>query len=93
MQEQSPERYPFFGKPPTREPRPATTVPALRGKRVILSTPLGFVYDMRAISSIRSDSNSHGVVEIVSEEDYYRWMYTQERPRSETYPALLVWVE
>ena len=31
-------RYPYFGEPPAREPRPAAEVPALRGKRVILST-------------------------------------------------------
>lgn len=93
MPEDSPERYPFFGVPPTRPPRPAHNVPALWGKRVILSTPDGFVYDMRAISQIRPDEQGQEVVDIASEEDYYRWMHTQKRPHSEAYPVRLVWVE
>lgn len=28
---------PYFGAPPAREPKPARVVPALRGKRVVLS--------------------------------------------------------
>lgn len=48
--------YPYFGVPPTRPPRPASEVKALRGKRVILSTPEGFVYDMRAASNARVEN-------------------------------------
>lgn len=93
MQEEPIGRYPFFGVPPAREPRPARTVPALVGKRVILSTPEGFVYDMRAISQVRCNENGRDVIDIASEEDYYRWMYTRKCPDSEAYPAQLVWVE
>ena len=50
MPTSKPQRYPYFGVPPAREPRPAADEPALQGKRVILSTPEGFVYDMRAVS-------------------------------------------
>ena len=42
------QRYPYFGVPPARQPRPASQEPSLTGKRLILSTPEGFVYDMRA---------------------------------------------
>ncbi len=86
-------RYPYFGKPPAREPRPASEVPALRGKRVVLSTPDGFVYDVRAISQIHRDGNGRDVIDVVSEEHYYRWMFTQVAPPSESFPAKLVWVE
>ena len=34
-------KYPYFGVPPTRKPRPAVDEPALTGKRVILSTAGG----------------------------------------------------
>jgi hypothetical protein len=85
--------YPYFGVPPTRAPRPALDEPALVGKRVILSTPEGFVYDMRAVSRIYKDVNDREIVDIVSEEDYYRWMFTQQAPNAEKFPALLVWVE
>ena len=86
-------RYPYFGKPPAREPRPASEVPALRGKRVILSTPDGFVYDVRAISQIHQDGNGQDVIDVVAEEHYYRWMFTQVVPPTESFPSKLVWVE
>jgi len=86
-------RYPYFGVPPAREPRPAADEPALQGKRVILSTPEGFVYDMRAVSRIQKDSEGRDVIEIVTEEDYYRWMFTRSAPEATAYPAHLVWVE
>ena len=86
-------RYPYFGKPPAREPRPAVEVPALRGKRVILSTPDGFVYDMRAISQIHRDRDGREVIDIASEEHYFRWMFTDVPPSPSAYPKELVWVE
>jgi hypothetical protein len=86
-------RYPYFGKPPAREPRPASEVPALRGKRVVLSMPDGFVYDMRAVSQIYRDGDGRAVIDIVSEEHYYRWMFTDALPPREAFPVELVWVE
>jgi len=86
-------RYPYLGKPPAREPRPASEVPTLRGKRVILSMPDGFVYDMRAISQIHRDGEGREVIDVVTEEDYYRWMLTDVPPASEAFPKDLVWVE
>ena len=86
-------RYPYFGKPPAREPRSAADVPALRGKRDILSTPDGFVYDMRAISQIQRDGDGREVVDVVTEEDYFRWMFTKTPPSRSSYPQELVWVE
>lgn len=85
--------YPFFGEPPVRRPTPAADEPALRGKRVILSMPDGFVYDMRAASDVQRDHRGRAVVEIVSEEHYYRWMLLREAPTRRVYPAELVWVE
>ena len=65
----------------------------MRGKRVVLSTPGGFVSDMRAISEIRTVGEAHEVVEVVTEEGYFRWMFTGERPVSRQFPAHLVWIE
>lgn len=86
-------RYPYFGEPPTRHPRPAIEERALRGKRVILSIPEGFVYDMRAVSQPYVDAKGQSVVTIVSEEDYFRWMFTGQSPASQPFPARLVWVD
>lgn len=85
-------RWPYFGEPPTRAPRSAMSEPALRGKRVILSTPEGFVYDMRAATE-RYLGEGQAYVDIVSEEHWYRWMFTHEPPQVEAYPVHLVWVE
>lgn len=89
----SSKRHPFFGEPPAREPRPAADEPALRGKRVILSTPEGFVYDARAASEIYRRGDGRKVVDVVSEEHWFRWMFTQVLPHREEYPIELVWVE
>jgi len=86
-------KYPYFGVPPAREPRPAEAVPSLLGKRVVLSTPEGFVYDMRAISQAHPDADGRDVVDVVSEEDYFNWMFTRARTRPQCYPIQLVWVE
>lgn len=86
-------RLPFFGAPPARRPRPARDEPSLRGKRVVLSTPTGFVYDMRAASDARPGRDGDIVVDIVTEEGYFAWMFVGDRPPSRTFPASLVWVE
>jgi hypothetical protein len=84
---------PFFGEPPTRRPMRVSEVPALRGKRVILSRPDGFIYDVRAVSELHTDGRGRAVVEVCTERDYYAWMLGGPRPQTRTYPAALVWVE
>jgi hypothetical protein len=66
--------------------------PALRGKRVILSTPEGFVHDMRAATEAYLDTYGRSCVDIVSEEHWYRWMFTDEPAAVERYRLHLVWV-
>lgn len=85
--------YPYFGVPPARQPKPAAEVPALRGKRVVLSMPDGFVYDMRAVSQVYEDGQGREVIDIVSEEHYYRWMFTREEPVRRAFPSHLVWID
>ena len=87
------ERLPFLGEPPARAPKRATEVPALRGKRVILSRPEGFLYDVRAISEIYTDDQCRQVIDVCSEQAYYRWMLNDVRPERQVYPITLVWVE
>lgn len=55
--------------------------------------PDGFVYDMRAVSEVYQDGQGREVVDIVSEEQYYRWMLNSQAPAREAYPVRLVWVE
>jgi hypothetical protein len=60
---------------------------------VVLSTPEGFVYDMRAASEVYLDGDGKRLVDIVAEGAWFRWMYTGTRPQPRAYPAHLVWVE
>ena len=83
-------RYPYFGVPPTRAPRPAATEPSLTGKRVILSTPEGFVYDMRAAGEVRTDGAGEAVVPIAAERD---WFVRSAEAASTAWPVHLVWIE
>jgi hypothetical protein len=55
--------------------------------------PEGFVYDVRAVSQVHADEAGHDVVDIVSEQDYFRWMFLEQRPEPQPFPARLVWVE
>lgn len=85
--------YPWFGQPMAREPLPSARVPALRGKRLILSTPEGFVYDMRAATDRYVDDTNRDVIDVVTEEDWYRWMLLGTEPKRAVWAAHLVWVE
>jgi hypothetical protein len=84
--------YPYFGVPPTRAPRPAASEPTLFGKRVILSTPEGFVEDMRAVSERYVDDRNRDVIDLATEDDYFRWMHVGSPPTSRPWESHLVWV-
>ena len=85
--------YPYFGVPPARTPRPAVDEPALTGKRVVLSTPEGFVYDMRAVGEVRTDGAGGVVVDILSEANYYEKRFTGRQAAAVAWPAHLVWID
>jgi hypothetical protein len=68
-------------------------VPALRGKRVILSRPDGFIYDVRAVSEIYTDGAGKPLVDVCTEQAYYEWAINGRQADTQTYPAYLVWVE
>ena len=86
-------KYPYFGIPPPREHRHAVDEPALTGKRVILSTPEGFVYDMRAAGEIYTDGKGGAVVDILSECEYFKRILTSARCDPAPWPTHLVWVD
>jgi len=86
-------RYPYFGEPPARKPRPAAAEPALLGKRVILSTPEGFVYDMRAASEVHTDGDGRATVDIVTEHQWFSRTDTGTAVEPVPWPLHLVWVE
>jgi hypothetical protein len=85
--------YPYFGVPPARQPRPAATEPALTGKRVVLSTPEGFVYDHRAAGEVHTDGEGNAVIDILTENHYFERILNVRDPAPVTWPAHLVWVD
>jgi hypothetical protein len=86
-------KYPYFGVPPDRKHRPAAEEPTLTGKRVILSTPEGFIYDMRAAGELRTDGHGNLVVEIVTEAQYFEQRLTGSAAAVVAWPAHLVWID
>jgi len=86
-------KYPYFGVPPTRAPRPAAKEPALFGKRLILSMSEGFIEDMRAVSERYVDEHNRDVIDITSEVGYFAWILTGKTPTRETWSTHLVWVQ
>lgn len=86
-------KYPYFGIPPDRQHRPAADEPTLAGKRVILSTPEGFIYDMRAVGELRTDGQGNLVVDIVTESHYFEERFAGARVQPVTWPAHLVWID
>jgi hypothetical protein len=86
-------RYPWFGVPPARQPRPAVDEPTLVGKRVVLSTPSGFVYDARAVSELRTDGEGNLFIDVLTEPEYFHQDDPERRRSPSTWPAHLVWVE
>lgn len=85
--------YPYFGEPPGRERRPAAREPALTGKRVVLSTPDGFIHDMRAVSELKTDGKGGLVIDILTEPHFFEEQFTSRRHQSVQWPAHLVWVD
>lgn len=85
--------YPYFGRPPSREPRPASEEPALSGKRVVLSTPEGFIYDMRAAGELRTDGEGNLVVDILTESHWFDHLLTGSLFEPAVWPAHLVWID
>ena len=86
-------RYPYFGVPPARQPRPATQEPALTGKRLILSTPEGFVYDMRAADELRLDAHGSPAVPVITERQHFERVLLEHDVTAVDWPAHLVWVD
>lgn len=86
-------KYPYFGKPPERAHRPVVEEPTLTGKRVILSTPEGFVYDMRAVSELKTDGAGGLVVDILTEQHYFQQGLDEGGFEPVAWPAHLVWVD
>ena len=86
-------KYPYFGVPPSRQPRPAANEPALIGKRVILSTPEGFVYDMRAASEMRTRRCRESDRRHPEREALLRRLLNGAAHEPVAWPAHLVWID
>ena len=82
-----------IGAPAPREPVAVTAETDTRGRRVILQRPEGHVYDHRATSNPEVDERGRLVVNVTTEEAYWRWAITGERPAVHPWPVRLVHVE
>ncbi|MGW5119174.1 hypothetical protein ACWEQ8_27580 [Streptomyces noursei] len=83
---------PTAGSPTARMPVPARTVPHLHGRRIIQVTPLGFAWDLRAVSE-PYDLDGEVTVNVCSARDYFRWVVTGHRPEPAALGLYLLWTE
>ncbi|BBG20774.1 hypothetical protein RVR_P233 (plasmid) [Actinacidiphila reveromycinica] len=79
--------------PSARTPVPARTVPHLHGRRIIQVTPLGFAWDLRAISEPHESHDGEIVLTLTSAYDYHRWLLTGHAPDGVSIPLYLLWTE
>lgn len=83
---------PAPGSPAARVPVRARMVPNLHGRRIIQVTPLGFQWDLRAISE-PYDRDGEITVNLCSAHDYYRWRITGQPPEPTPLGLYLLWTE
>ncbi|UNZ22311.1 hypothetical protein [Streptomyces sp. 891-h] len=79
-------------QPGARIPVPARTVPHLHGRRIIQTTPLGFCWDLRAISEPYDDGDAI-TLRLTSAHHYYRWLLTRADPETTPVPLYVLWTE
>jgi hypothetical protein len=79
--------------PGVRTPMPARTVTHLHGRRIIQVTPLGFAWDLRAISEPYQNGEGDIVLNLTSAHEYYRWLITGIEPDVVPIGLYLLWTE
>lgn len=80
-------------QPGARTPIPARSVGTLHGRRIIQVTPLGFRWDLRAVSEPFEDDNHDIVVHLTSAHEYYQWLLTGIDPEPVAIGLYLLWTE
>jgi hypothetical protein len=78
--------------PCLRRPVPARTVRHLHGRRIIQVTPLGWAWNLRAISE-PYDRNGEITVNCCSAEHYYRWLNDGRAADVAPLPLYVLWTE
>lgn len=87
------DRLVTLDTPPIRYARPARDVPALTGRRLVVSNPQVDRRAVRAISEpyVRDDGDI--CVRVADEDQWYRWSSDGIPPAGVTCPIHLLWVE
>ncbi|MFH8993142.1 hypothetical protein [Streptomyces sp. NPDC017940] len=80
-------------QPGARTPVPARSVGTLHGRRIIQVTPLGFRWDLRAVSEPFEDDNHDIVVHLTSAQEYYQWVLAGIDPEPVAIGLYLLWTE
>lgn len=85
-----PRRPKFGNPPPTRRPVHVLDAPTVEGRRVILMTPDGPLYDYRAASEVFSD-DAGTWIKVVQEWRWYAWQEMPAATRPATCPRARAW--
>ncbi|MFE0107100.1 hypothetical protein, partial [Streptomyces sp. NPDC059009] len=79
--------------PGVRAPMPARSVTHLHGRRIIQVNPLGFAWDLRAISEPYQNAEGDIVLNLTSAYEYHRWLLTGADPDAVPVALYLLWTE
>ncbi|MCW8383949.1 hypothetical protein [Streptomyces justiciae] len=80
-------------QPGARTPVPARAVGNLHGRRIIQTNPMGFSWDLRAISEPYENDKHDIVVNLTSAHEYYTWLLTGAHPNPVPIGIWLLWTE
>ncbi|MFJ2819104.1 hypothetical protein [Streptomyces sp. NPDC087294] len=79
--------------PGARTPIPARAAGNLHGRRIIQVNPLGFTWDLRAISEPFENDQHDIVVNLTSAHEYYAWLLAGFDPNPKPIGIWLLWTE
>ncbi|WP_327359798.1 hypothetical protein [Streptomyces sp. NBC_01304] len=80
-------------QPGARIPVPARSVGNLHGRPIIQVTPLGFAWNLRAISEPYETEEHDILVNLCGAEHYFRWVITGVRPEHVPMDLYMLWTE
>lgn len=84
---------PQADQPGARIPIPARSAGSLHGRRIIQTNPMGWAWDLRAISEPYENDKHDIVVNLTSAHEYYAWILTGRDPDPIPIGIWLLWTE
>lgn len=79
--------------PPRRVPIPVRDMLSVAGRRVVLAEQSRALRDLRAVTECYQNHDGDVCIRICTEQDWYRWGWSGQPPRTREVPIYLLWAE